>query len=226
MTGLPWLLREVYARRKVTIVNYHDPRPEVFEEHMACFSRVYAFISMDDLADALERRDFSKLPAKAMVVTLDDGYLGNAALFSIMKRYSVPAVIYAVAGVVDTGHGFWFDRLDHGSTLMRQIKSLPDDQRRETLARDFGHTDKRVYEHLSALSAVQLREFISLGGTVGSHTLFHPLLDHCDDATGIEECETSRAILEKKLNVEVRHFALPNGNCDARTRAWLSGPAT
>ena len=39
LTGIPWFLREVIARRKVTIINYHDPRPDVFARQMAFFAK-------------------------------------------------------------------------------------------------------------------------------------------------------------------------------------------
>lgn len=221
-TGIPWFLREVYARRKVTIVNYHDPPPEVFERHMAIFARRYSMISIDELAEALAKKDFSGLPPKPMVVTLDDAHIGNADLFGIMKKYAIPAVIYAVAGVVDTNRGFWFDRLPHASAAMRRLKRLPDAERRAALERDFRHTDEREYGAPRALSGEQLREFLALGGTVGSHTVFHPLLVHCQDEVGLSECKQSRAILENLLQRTVQHFALPNGDADQRTGGWLT----
>lgn len=221
LTGIPWLLREVYARRRVTIINYHDPSPEIFERHMELFARVYSFICIDELAEALEVRDFSLLPARPMLVTLDDGHVGNARLFETMRAYAIPVVIYAVAGVVDTHRGFWFNLLDHGSSAMHSLKSLPDAERREILKRDYGHTDEREYEMAAALSAGQLLEFLALGGTVGSHTLFHPLLDQCAEVVGKTECRDSRTRLEGMIGAPVRHFALPNGNSDRRVRTWV-----
>jgi peptidoglycan/xylan/chitin deacetylase (PgdA/CDA1 family) len=221
LTALPWLVREVYARRRITIVNYHDPAPDVFERHIRAFSRAYAFIGIDELARALASGDFSVLPAKPMLVTFDDGHAGNARLFETLRRYRVPAVVYAVAGVVGTKRGFWFDRLPHGGDAMRRLKSMPDVERRQVVSQEYGHTDEREYEAPAALSPAHLRELIELGGTVGSHTMFHPLLARCDEATGSAECLESRARLEKLVGRQVHHFALPNGSADARTRDWV-----
>jgi len=221
LSGLPWLMREVYARRTITIVNYHDPAPEVFERHIRVFSRVYSFIGIEDLASALTAGDFSALPAKPLLVTFDDGHAGNARLFETLRRYRVPAVIYAVAGVVGTRRAFWFDRLPHGNRAMRQLKALPDADRRAALREEYAHSDEKEYAFRSALSVEALGEFLRLGGTVGSHTMFHPLLAQCDEATGNAECRVSRTHLEKLLEISVRHFALPNGSADARTRAWV-----
>ena len=221
LTGIPRLMREVYARHKVTIVNYHDPCPETFARHIEFFDRVYSFIGIDRLAQALEASDFSDLPPKPMLVTFDDGHIGNAQLFGTIRKHRVPALVYAVAGVVDTRRGFWFDQLPHGGTEMTRLKALPDRQRRAALEAEYGHTDHREYATAAALSAEQLREFIALGGTVGSHTMYHPMLDQCDDETGERECGESRLRLERMLGTKVGHFALPNGNEDKRTREWV-----
>jgi peptidoglycan/xylan/chitin deacetylase (PgdA/CDA1 family) len=221
LTGIPWFLRETYARNKVTIINYHNPTPEVFGRHMATFSRLYSFVTIDQVTTALEKRDFTALPPKPLLVTIDDGYIGNAQLFNIIEHYHVPAVIYVVAGVVESKRGFWFDRLPHGSSEMKQLKAMPDHERRTAIEHKYSHTDVSEYGSASALSAEQLKEFISIGGTVGSHTIFHPLLSNCDDTIGRKECVESRRILEETLDVPVKHFALPDGNGDIRVNEWI-----
>jgi len=221
LTGIPWLLRELYARRKVTIINYHDPAPELFFEHIAYFSRNYSFVSIDKVARALERHDFSQMPPKPLLVTIDDGHAGNAKLFGTLARYKVPAVVYAVAGVVDTKRALWFECLRHEPDLLEDVKRSADERRRELLKEKYGHTDTREYDRRSCLSAQELHRFTSSGGTVGSHTLFHPLLDQCDDMTGEHECTASRSMLEGMLGTRVEHFALPNGNADQRIRTWI-----
>jgi len=222
LTGIPWVIREIYARHKVTIINYHNPSPEVFEKHLALFKRCYSFVSIDQVFDALIKNNFSILPPKPLLITLDDGHIGNALLLGIIKKYDLPAVIYAVAGIVGTKRGFWFDRLPHDSQEMKVLKSMPDTKRREWLKIHYGHNDESVYEKPSALTIEQLKEFISIGGTIGSHTLFHPLLNKCDDEVAINELVESRRILENALGVTVRHFALPNGNMDIRVKDWLN----
>ncbi len=221
LTGLAWFVREIMARRRVTIVNYHDPSPEVFSRHMTLFARCYNFISINQLVAALKAKDFSALPSKSMLVTLDDGHIGNVHLFDTLRKHAIPAVIYAVAGVVNTRRKFWFERLAHGGAAMQRLKKLGDKQRRYELERDYGHNDEREYGEPSALSVGQLQEFIALGGTVGSHTIFHPLLDKCDPIVGQRETALSRSVLEALLGVPVHHFALPNGNGDNNSRLWV-----
>ena len=146
-------MREIYARHKVTIVNYHDPCPKTFARHIKFFARAYSFISIDQLSQAFETKTFSDLPPKPMLVTFDDAHIGNAQLFPIIRKYQIPAVFYAVAGVVNTNRGFWFDRLPHGADAMRRLKSLPDADRHSVLQQEYGYSDEREYEDPVALSA-------------------------------------------------------------------------
>jgi len=221
MTGIPWLLRELYARHKVTIINYHDPAPDVFEKHMQLFSRSYSFIHIADLAAALEEKDFSDLPAKPLLVTLDDGHKGNARLFGIIKKYKVPAVLYVTAGVVNSNRHFWFKLTNLNKLQIDNLKNIPDDERREWLKGNLGHEDDREYKTSHALSLDELRQAISIGGTIASHTLFHPELDKCSDEVGLKECSESRSCLEALVGKPVQHFAYPSGGKDERTKKWL-----
>ena len=161
------------------------------------------------------------MPPKPLLVTFDDGYAGNALLFPVLRRYRIPAVIYAVAGVVDTQRHFWFDKLAHHGDEMEMIKKLPDDERREQLRTVYNHWDEKEYDMPVALSRKELEDFVSLGGTIGSHTLFHPLLDRCQDDDGIRECGLSRKLLESFIGQPVVHFALPNGNGNEKVLKWI-----
>src|SRR5437867_108497 len=89
VSGVPWLIRNLWARSKVTILFYHDPAPDVFERHMACVARSYNFISLADLVTALHRRDWSAIPRMAVVVTFDDGHRGNYALLPVFRKHGI-----------------------------------------------------------------------------------------------------------------------------------------
>lgn len=220
-SGLPWLIREVYARHKVTIVNYHNPQPDVFEQHVCFYAHHYSFVSIDQVVDAIEKQDFSNLPPKPLLITFDDGYADNALLFPILQLYRIPAVIYAVAGVVGTNRRFWFDLLPHYSNAMNLLKTASDEERRNILKRDYDHWDEKEYDAPVALSQAQLSKFIRSTGTVGSHTKFHPFLDKCEEDAGLQECVASRESLEAMTGLPVLHFALPNGNGDERVMDWV-----
>jgi peptidoglycan/xylan/chitin deacetylase (PgdA/CDA1 family) len=220
-SGLPWLIREVYARRKVTIINYHNPEPDVFEEHVRFYDKNYNFVSIDQVVKSIEKGIFSHLPNKSLLITIDDGYSGNAQLFSTLRKYRIPAVIYAVAGVVGTRRHFWFDQLPHRGQSMRVLKRIPDSDRRMRIRIDYDHWDEKEYDNPVALSNEEICAFADSGGSVGSHTLFHPLLDRCDEEVVLNECIMSRERLEKIIGKPVVHFALPNGNMNQSVLNWV-----
>jgi peptidoglycan/xylan/chitin deacetylase (PgdA/CDA1 family) len=220
-SGLPWLIREVYACRKITIINYHNPKHHVFEEHAQFYSRNYSFVSIDMVETALKEGTISNLPPKPLLLTFDDGYAGNAQLIDILKRYRIPAVIYAVAGVVNTRRHFWFDKLPHQSQAMHTLKRVSDSERRMRMRLDCNHWDEKEYDSRVALSSEELNAFLDSGGSVASHTLFHPLLSHCQEEVGFCECRMSKDFLEALLGRPVIHFALPNGNVNKRVLDWV-----
>jgi len=220
-SGLPWLLRERYARHKITIVNYHNPIPEIFKQHARFFYKNYSFVSIDQVVCSLKKSDLSSLPPKPLLLTFDDGYAGNALLFPILRHYKIPATIYTVAGVIGTNRHFWFDKLPHHGEDMRTLKQIPDNMRRKRMKMDYDHCDEKEYDSPVALSIADINSFADLGGTVGSHTLFHPLLDKCEQVTGIDECQISKITLEKLTGKHVIHFALPNGNLNEDVLQWI-----
>lgn len=218
VTFLPYLLREVYARNKITLVNYHDPEAKVFERHMRKFSRIYSFIDIETLADALRKRNFGNLPVKPLLVTLDDGHRGNAKLFEIMKKYNVPAVIYFVAGVVNSNRHFWFKTIGSIKSDCTELKRIRNEERLRRLKERFNHMDELEYRTRQALSIREVNEFLAVGGTAGSHSVFHPMLNRCEDEVILNECIESRRITEALTGSPVLHFAYPGGAWDNRIK--------
>lgn len=72
-----------------------------------------------------------------------------------------------------------------------------------------------------ALSPAQLRDWVSAGHGVGSHTATHAPLPLCSDARLHRELRESRDVLEQWVQVPVRHLAYPWGQHSAHTREFL-----
>lgn len=70
--------------------------PHVFDEEVkTLLDAGYAFITLSDLADALDEK--IDLPAKPAILTFDDGYRDFFTdVFPILKKYQVKAVVYVV----------------------------------------------------------------------------------------------------------------------------------
>jgi peptidoglycan/xylan/chitin deacetylase (PgdA/CDA1 family) len=96
-------------RRGVVILGYHAftagaetpsryvVSAKAFARQMAWLKRRgYRIISMSDYAAA--RSTHTLLPAKSVVITIDDGYLDNATIAKpILDRYGFPATVYLIS---------------------------------------------------------------------------------------------------------------------------------
>jgi peptidoglycan/xylan/chitin deacetylase (PgdA/CDA1 family) len=221
LSGVPWFLRTIIARKKVTIINYHSPCRAVFESHMRVFSRLYNIISLEQLYNALVDNDISKLPSRALVVTLDDGHKSNIALLDIIKRYNVPVMIYVVSGLTDTNRHFWWKVDGMTQEDILDVKTLDDSHRRQVLSEKFDHIDEKEYSAPHALSSKDLVRLKNAGASVGSHTVFHPEMSKCIDEVGIYECCKSKEMLEGIIGENIMHFAYPSGAYHAQSKQWL-----
>src|SRR5262249_45344582 len=60
LTLLPFVLREVCQRKKVTILVYHAPSAEVLDTHLGLLKRMYNIISLSVYIEARLKGDYSK----------------------------------------------------------------------------------------------------------------------------------------------------------------------
>ena len=214
LTGLPWLIRNTYARRKVTIILYHDPKPGQFERHMAYLSNRYRFISFDDLLSAIQSRDWQHIPHKALIVTFDDGHRGNYALLDIFRKYGLRPTIYLVTQVVGTLRHFWFC---HPGVDCDPIIQLQTEDRNRILRDHYSFDPLKEYptDQRHALSCDEIEEMKS-HVDFQPHTQFHPILPLTPDDESRCEIADSKRDLESMLGRRCDHFSYPNGQYSSR----------
>ena len=85
--------------------------PDDFRAQMEVIARHYNAITIEDLVAA--HRGEKTLPARAVLLTFDDGYLdfGERA-WPILREVGLPAVLFVPTSFPDQpGPGFWWDRL-------------------------------------------------------------------------------------------------------------------
>lgn len=212
-TGVPLLLRELIQRRRVSILCYHDPQPEDFERQIRALRRRYNFISLRHYLDC--RRDPSlRLPAKALVLTFDDGHRNNYRLRDIIERYALPTTIFLCSSIVGTQRHYWWKRAEIGER--EQLKRLTHDERLAVLARrQFEET--REYAQRQSLSDSEIEALKSLVD-FQSHTRFHPILPSCTNERAADEIRGSKTELEHNLGLPIYAFAYPNGDYSERDR--------
>lgn len=84
--------------------------PERFDEHLAVLTSVMRPLSMAQLVEGLHER---RLPRRAAVVTLDDGYANNLHTAKpLLERHGVPATVFVTSGYVGSPREFWWDELE------------------------------------------------------------------------------------------------------------------
>jgi len=84
---------------------------DAFERQLAYIIRNYEVIPLEQLAGCLANGDW---PAKAVVITFDDGYKDNFRnAFPLLKKYNMPATIFLTTGCIDTGELLWFDKVGY-----------------------------------------------------------------------------------------------------------------
>jgi peptidoglycan/xylan/chitin deacetylase (PgdA/CDA1 family) len=216
-SGAPYLVRRTRARGFATVLLYHDPAPEVMERHLAYLAGRFVFTTLDRVVEAIAGRDWSGIPERALVLTIDDGLRGNHALLPAFRRFGIRPTIYLCSQVVGTQRRFWFQE----PGPIASLKELPNRERLDALKRSSGFEPERSYpEPRQALSRDEILE-MAPWVDFGSHTRFHPILPRCDDGEAWDEIASSKRELEDLLGRPVRHFSYPNGDFGAREIAYV-----
>ncbi len=138
-----------------------------------------------------------------VLLTFDDGFANNAVqALPVLEELDAPAVFFVTTRHVREPR----DWLPATRELVRRHWPADSDVP-EDIARDL--FDGMSRDQLSACAEHPLV-------TVGSHTVGHPFLTRCDDATLAGELERSRDQLQSWTDQPVDLFAYPTGDYDLR----------
>ena len=84
--------------------------PRHFAEHVELIRSRYRPARLEGLAASLAG---GRIPGRAVVVTMDDGYADNLhSARPLLERHGVPATIFVASGYVGSGRPFWWDELE------------------------------------------------------------------------------------------------------------------
>ena len=194
---------------------YHDPKPTVFAKHLDYLSRHWTVISLDVLVDAIYEKDFSRIPPKSVVITIDDGHVGNIALLPIFKQYRMRPTLFVCTQIINTYRHFWFKIEGQSKTERERLKRLPNVERLTHLKRTADFEREKTYPDRQALNRVEMKE-MEKHVDFQPHTQFHPILPHCTETECRQEILGSKADLEQLLGSECFHFSYPNGDYTER----------
>lgn len=235
------------GRGKLSILIYHqvlaefdpmrptEPIATRFDWQMQLLARYFTPLS---LTEAVEHLKNNTLPANAVCVTFDDGYLNNLTVAQpILAKYNIPATVY-VATAFSQGNNMWNDRIidlcadrNFSSLIVYgEIIELTDVKSREALAnrllkelRVLPNEDKlckvtQLYHDNNAseyparmMTPQHIKELSKRGITIGAHTVNHPILKKISAEAQLKEIVDSKHTLQQWLDKEVLHFAYPFG---------------
>ena len=211
-SGLPIYWRHLRQRGRTTILCYHDPDPDVLAAHLMVLRRVYSIMSLRDFIDLRPSGRLNTLPRYPLVITLDDGHLGNAKLLELAVREKVPMTIFLCSGIVGTQRHFWWKEVDTAAERSR-LRGLPDGERLRELER-LGYRETASYPERHALSREEIQT-MAPHIDFQAHTQLHPVLPRCSDARARDEIAGCKDELTRDLGLDIYAFAYPNGDyCD------------
>ena len=238
---------KLLGRNKLSILIYHqvlakpdpmrpsEPTTEIFDWQMRLLRDYFTPLS---LQEALQHLQNHTLPANAVCVTFDDGYLNNLTVAQpILAKYGIPATVY-VATAFSQGSNMWNDRLiylfsqperqqlllddtqlaltdaadrrNKAQQWLKKLKYLPIAQRLEKIDQFYQQNNATEQEPLM-MSPAQIKQLSDSGVTIGAHTVNHPILKVMPEEQQLQEITQSRQQLENWLGKPVQHFAYPNG---------------
>ncbi|MGH7401970.1 MAG: polysaccharide deacetylase family protein, partial [Candidatus Rokuibacteriota bacterium] len=203
----------------------------------------YLVLPVEDL---VERQRRGRVPRHALALTFDDGYrdtLSHAA--PILARHGLPATVFLATGYISSAEMPWYDllalalktsrresieltpgsplmlhspalRLQALSIVLREVKRMPDTERRRTVDRLVSDLDPASAEGQKRLMLTwdEAQALLGLGFSIGAHSVSHPILSRVAASEAWAEIHGSKKAIERNLGIAVRSFAYPNGGVD------------
>ena len=250
---LHWLLKQfgqLTSKNKLSILIYHqvvakrDPmRPSEPDaaEFQWQMELIRDYFSPLPLTEAISLLKQGCLPANAVCITFDDGYLNNLTVAQpILQELGIPATVYVATGF-SHGDNMWNDRLidlignlDINEFNLTALElgscELSDSASRRELAYslipkikyldyqqrikiiDQLYADNQAEESAAKMmTPEQIRLLASKGIEIGAHTVDHPILMSQDIDEQTRQISQSKQTLEQWLNKPITGFAYPNG---------------
>jgi peptidoglycan/xylan/chitin deacetylase (PgdA/CDA1 family) len=205
-TGLAKVIRSLLWRDRVTVLLYHDPKPEMLDAHLEFLKRICDFVPMSMANSPGNGRPRA-------VVTFDDGH---AALLPVFIKHGVRPTIYICSSIVAHDRMHWFLHPAAQAAGVRRLIRMRTVDRLDVLqSRRFRQDALGKDAKISGLSAKQIeamRPYVDFQ----SHSRFHPALTLCDDQQCFDEMVRSKVEVEQMSGVPCDHFAYPYGIYGAR----------
>lgn len=215
--------------------------PKDFDAQMAYLAAHYQVLTVSDVLAVIQSRNYKDLPARAVLVTFDDGYYDfEEQAWPILKRYKIPAALFVPTAYPDhPEQTFWWDNLYQAirNTSQIEIPNTPIGAvslsnaaaRNQSYQRLKNHM--KTLKHTEAIAAVKefcnalgvqpasncimswdtLRRLSQEGLTLGAHTRTHPLVNRISLEEARREAVGSLEDLRHQIGAALPIFAYPSG---------------
>jgi len=220
LTGLPFLIRHFIAKKKVTILLYHNPKKSLFSKHLKYLTKKYNVINLKELVKAINDRNWKIIPEYPLVLTFDDGYKDNYYLFEVCKKYNIYPTIYVCTKIVNSLKGFWFNFVNDSEK--DSLKKLTQNKRLKILKNKYNFSENKEFDQ-SKRQSLNKDEIIKMKNIFDfqSHSQYHAILTTCKSKDCFVDIKKSKNDLKKKFNFRFNHFSYPNGDYSSREVSFL-----
>ena len=212
-SGIPFVLRELVQRRRITILVYHALPEGRARDHFQAMQARYHIIALADYLRARAEGTVWRLPSKSLIITFDDGHRNNFELRQLLEELRVPITIFLCSGIVGTHRHYWWFHTRSGRESAA-CKRMPDAKRLTFLSKR-GYQPDRDYPDRQALSRSEI-DALKPWVDFQAHTITHPILPACSDEKAEREIRDCKAELERDYGFNVQALAFPNGDYTER----------
>jgi peptidoglycan/xylan/chitin deacetylase (PgdA/CDA1 family) len=212
-SGMPFLLRELVQRRRITILVYHALPEGRARDHFQALQARYHIIALADYLRARAEGTVWRLPSKSLIITFDDGHRNNFELRQLLEELRVPITIFLCSGIVGTHRHYWWFHTRSASESAA-CKRMPDAERLTFLSKR-GYQPDRDYPDRQALSRGEI-DALKPWVDFQAHTVTHPILPACSAEKAEREIRDCKAELERDYGFKVQALAFPNGDYTER----------
>ena len=244
------IVGKILSKNKLNILIYHqvfaeknamrpsEPDAAEFKWQMQLINQYFTPLS---LSAALKHLDNNTLPANAICITFDDGYINNLEVAApILKKIDIPATVYIATGF-SCGENMFNDRVidlvGNEDLSILQLQAIDEDAIKlsniEQRIKAAHHVLAKIkylpiasrkkvidtlYQDNSASESAakmmtdeQIMLLYQNGMEIGGHTVSHPIMAKTPGKQLIKEVKDNKLALENLLNTPIRFFAYPNG---------------
>lgn len=138
--------------------------------------------------------------------------LGFAFMETRKDQFNFPALLGDKTIPIKTKE----EKEQANSEISEALKLRPDDERRELIQElheklEISEKYGRNFRERMMLNWDEVQEMRKDGITIGSHSHTHPILSQMSSEKAKDEILTSKKVVEKNADIEVKHFSFPNG---------------